>query len=175
MKIAANAVNRESNATNNKKSAAVTSALVSTMLTLVSGFVNFAHRLNFDGINSEICAVFSIVTLMFYITTAVFCFAEKKRGVIIYGLFFWSVSLVGAVIYALQVIFGTALDTLPLGVAFTRIIYALLTLPITAYSAIIETAGIYIIKLVLAFLPTLLFLAFYVFALVSALKKRSEE
>ena len=175
MKIAVNAVNRESKATNNKKSAAVTSALVSTMLTLVSGFVNFAHRLNFDGVSREICAVLSLVTLTFYITTAVFGFAEKKRGVIIYGLFFWSVSLVGAILYSLQVIFGTTLDTLPLGVAFTRIIYALLTLPVTAYNAIIEAAGLYIIKLVLAFLPTLLFLAFYVFALVSALKKRSEE
>jgi phosphoglycolate phosphatase-like HAD superfamily hydrolase len=75
----------------------------------------------------------------------------------------------------LETITGATLDTLPCGIAFTRIIYALLTLPITAYSAIIEAARLYGIKLVLAFLPTMLFLAFYITALVSVSKKKSEE
>lgn len=158
----------------NKKSAAVMSALLMVMLTLVSGFVNFAYRLNFDGISGEMCAVFSLITLTFYTTTAVLAFSEGRKSVILFGLVFWSLSLVGAVFYALQVIGGVTIDTLPHGIAFTRIIYALLTLPVTAYGAVIESAGLYAIKLLLAFLPTVLFLAFYIFALASGSKKRDE-
>ena len=160
---------------NNKKSVSVMSALLTVMLTVVSGFVNFAYRLNFDGVSGEVCAIFSIVTLTFYITTAVLAFSEGRKSVIIFGIVFWSISLVGAVFYTLQIITGATLDTLPHGIAFTRIIYALLTLPITAYSAIIEAARLYGVKLVLAFLPTMLFLAFYITALVSVSKKKSEE
>lgn len=162
-------------AKNKRKSVAVLSALLSIMLTAVSGFVNFAYRLNFDGIKAEMCAVFSLLTVTFYITTAVLAISERRRGVIIFGLAFFGISVVGSLFYIRQMISGMPLDTLPYGVAFTRIIYALLTLPITAYNAIIEMTPVYGLRSALAVLPAAVLLTIYIAAAVSVFKRKSEE